>query len=158
MHVVYKRIIVLMSYLKWKYVSVCYCRFHITFQSAVPKFVVNLPITFPNSEVGRELRNEVRKFFSKFEFISFINLFKKAFSSWETTGPIFYCSNMCIGPYTVISTPTMNICLQSKFELWNELANFVAKFTPNFRTWQRDWQVRNEPGNSAVLKVTWNRQ
>jgi hypothetical protein len=31
------------------------------------KFVVNLPITFPNSEVGRELRNEVRKFISKFE-------------------------------------------------------------------------------------------
>jgi hypothetical protein len=44
-----------------------YCRFHITFQSAVPKFVVNLPITFPNSEVGRELRNKVRKFISKFE-------------------------------------------------------------------------------------------
>ncbi len=34
---------------------VYYCRFHITFQSAVPKFVVNLPITFPNLEVGREL-------------------------------------------------------------------------------------------------------
>jgi hypothetical protein len=47
--------------------SVYYCRFHITFQSAVPKFVVNLPITFPNSEVGRELRNEVRKFILKFE-------------------------------------------------------------------------------------------
>jgi hypothetical protein len=98
--------------------------FQITFQSAVPKFVVNLPITFPNSEVGRELRNEVRKFISKFELrlltyvqISFINLFKKAFSSWETTGPIFYFSNMYIGPYTVISTSTMNICLQSKFKL-----------------------------------------
>ena len=44
----------------------CYCRFHITFQSAVPKFVVNLPITFPNLEVGRELRNEVRNFGAKF--------------------------------------------------------------------------------------------
>jgi hypothetical protein len=44
-----------------------YCRFHITFQSAVPKFVVNLPITFPNSEVGRELRN----FASSFESSNF---------------------------------------------------------------------------------------
>jgi hypothetical protein len=50
----------------WKCICL-YCRFHITFQSAVPKFVVNLPITFPNSEVGRELRNKVRKFISKFE-------------------------------------------------------------------------------------------
>ena len=57
---------------------------------------------------------------------------------------------MCIGPYTVISTPTMNICLQSKFELWNELANFVAKFPPNFRIWKRNWQVDNKLGNRAL--------
>ena len=31
------------------------------------KFVVNLPITFPSSEIGRELRNKVRKFISMFE-------------------------------------------------------------------------------------------
>ena len=44
-----------------------YCRFQVTFQHAVPKFVANLPITLSSSEVGRELRNEVRKFISKFE-------------------------------------------------------------------------------------------
>jgi hypothetical protein len=32
-----------------------YCRFQVTFQRAVPKFVANLPITFPSSEIGREL-------------------------------------------------------------------------------------------------------
>jgi hypothetical protein len=31
------------------------------------KFVANLPITFPSSEIGRELRNKVRKFISMFE-------------------------------------------------------------------------------------------
>ena len=44
-----------------------YCRFQVTFQRAVPKFVANLPITFPSSEIGRELRNKVRKFISMFE-------------------------------------------------------------------------------------------
>ena len=44
-----------------------YCRFQVTFQHAVPKFVANLPITLSSSEVGRELRDEVRKFISKFE-------------------------------------------------------------------------------------------
>ena len=70
-------------------------------------------------KVRTSIVNKCKNFIYKF-------IKKKAFSSWENTGPIFYCSNMCIGPYTVISTPTMNICLQSKFELWNELANFVA--------------------------------
>ena len=45
-----------------------YCRFQVTFQRAVPKFVANLPITFPSSEIGRELRNKVCKFISRFEF------------------------------------------------------------------------------------------
>jgi hypothetical protein len=31
------------------------------------KFVANLPITFPSSEIGRELRNKVSKFISMFE-------------------------------------------------------------------------------------------
>ena len=31
------------------------------------KFVANLPITFPSSGIGRELRNKVRKFISMFE-------------------------------------------------------------------------------------------
>jgi hypothetical protein len=47
--------------------SVCYCRFQVTFQHAVPKFVANLPITFPSSEIGHTLRNKVRKFISMFE-------------------------------------------------------------------------------------------
>jgi hypothetical protein len=38
-----------------------YCRFQVTFQRAVPKFVANLPITFPSSEIERELRNKVCK-------------------------------------------------------------------------------------------------
>jgi hypothetical protein len=43
--------------------------FRLLFKARFPsgKFVLNLPITFPNSEVGRELRNEVRKFISKFK-------------------------------------------------------------------------------------------
>ena len=44
-----------------------YCRFQVTFQRAFPKFVANLPITFPSSEIGRELHNKVRKFISMFE-------------------------------------------------------------------------------------------
>ena len=37
----------------------------VTFQRAVPKFVANLPITFPSSKktkIERELRNKVRKY------------------------------------------------------------------------------------------------
>ena len=37
-----------------------YCRFQVTFQCAVAKFVANLPIMLSSSEVGRELRCEVR--------------------------------------------------------------------------------------------------
>ena len=47
----------------------------------------------------------------------------------------------------LISTWTVNICLQY---YWNVLPNFVAKFTPNFRTWKRNWQVCNELGNRAL--------
>jgi hypothetical protein len=47
----------------------CYCRFHVTFQRAVPKFVANLPITFPSSKIGRELRDKVRKYISMFELL-----------------------------------------------------------------------------------------
>ena len=46
-----------------------YCRFQVTFQRAVPKFVVNLLITFPSSKIGRELRNKVRKYISMFELL-----------------------------------------------------------------------------------------
>ena len=45
-----------------------YCQFQVTFQRTVPKFVANLPITFPSLEIGRDLRNKVRKFISVFEF------------------------------------------------------------------------------------------
>jgi hypothetical protein len=41
----------------------------ITFQRAGPKFVANLPITFPSSKIGRELRNKVRKYISMFELL-----------------------------------------------------------------------------------------
>ena len=40
-----------------------YCRFLVTFQHADPKFVCELT----NSKIGRELRNEVRKYISMFE-------------------------------------------------------------------------------------------
>ena len=52
-----------------------YCRFQITFESliqiecAVPKFVANLPITFPNSKIACELRNKVRNYISMFELL-----------------------------------------------------------------------------------------
>ena len=46
-----------------------YCRFQFTFQRAVPKFVANLPITFPSSKIGRELRNKVPKYISMFELL-----------------------------------------------------------------------------------------
>jgi hypothetical protein len=35
------------------------CRFQVNFQRADPKFVANLPITFPSSKIGRELQNKV---------------------------------------------------------------------------------------------------
>ncbi len=66
-----------------------YCRFHITFQSAVPKFVVNLPITFPNLEVGRELRNEVRNFGAKFTSLASYSITRM---SW--TNQVFTFSNL----------------------------------------------------------------
>jgi hypothetical protein len=37
------------------------------FKRAGPNFVANLPIAFPSSEIGRELRNKVRKYISMFE-------------------------------------------------------------------------------------------
>ena len=46
-----------------------YCRFQQTWERAVPKFVANLPITFPSSKIGRELRNKVCKFISMFELL-----------------------------------------------------------------------------------------
>jgi hypothetical protein len=49
--------------------EIAYCRFQVTFQRAVPKFVANLPITFPTSKIGRELRNKVRKYISMFELL-----------------------------------------------------------------------------------------
>ena len=36
------------------------------------------------------------------------------------------------------------------FKHWNVLANFVAKFAPNFRAWKRSWQVCNELGTRAL--------
>jgi hypothetical protein len=47
----------------YMFMHTCYCRFQVTFQHAVPKFVANLPITLPSSE----LRNKVRKYISMFE-------------------------------------------------------------------------------------------
>jgi hypothetical protein len=61
MHLKFKEILAFSS------LKVYYCSFHVTFQHAVPKLVANLPIMLSSSEVGRELRNEVRKFISKFE-------------------------------------------------------------------------------------------
>ena len=40
----------------------------------------------------------------------------------------------------------MIVCLQTKFRHWNELANFAAKFMPNFWTWKCNWQDRNKLG------------
>jgi hypothetical protein len=44
-----------------------------------------------------------------------------------------------------------HLFIQTKFKHWNVLANFVAKFAPNFQTWKRNWQVCNELG-TRVLK------
>jgi hypothetical protein len=52
-----------------KTTSLAYCRFQVTFQRAGPKFVANLPTTFPSSKIGRELRNKVRKYISMFELL-----------------------------------------------------------------------------------------
>jgi hypothetical protein len=40
-----------------------------TWERAVPKFVANLPITFPSSKIGRELCNKVCKYISMFELL-----------------------------------------------------------------------------------------
>ena len=40
-------------------VSLFYCRFQVTFQHAIPKFIANLQITFPSSKIGRKLRIEM---------------------------------------------------------------------------------------------------
>ena len=45
------------------------CRFQVTFQRAVPKFVAKLPITFPSSKIGRELCHKVCKYISMFELL-----------------------------------------------------------------------------------------
>jgi hypothetical protein len=63
---------------------------------------------------------------------------------WQPTEPRTFNGKL------LISTWTMNICLQTKFKHWNVLANFGAKFTPNFWTWKRNWQVCNELGNRAL--------
>jgi hypothetical protein len=70
---------------------------HVIFQRALPKFVANfpslLPNKFPSSEIGRELRNEVRKFISMFEllvsqmFIVQIEINNSMESSWSSGLP-----------------------------------------------------------------------
>ena len=51
-----------------------YCQFQVTFQRAFPnpKFVANMPNKFSSSEIGREFRNEVRKFIALFEQLDFL--------------------------------------------------------------------------------------
>ena len=44
-----------------KTTSLAYCRFQVTFQRAGPKFVANLPITFPSLEIRRKPRKKVHK-------------------------------------------------------------------------------------------------
>ena len=56
---------------------------------------------------------------------------------------------------------SMNICLQTKFKNRNKLANFVAKFVPNFRTWKHKLASSQQTwdGNCALksdLKSTIN--
>jgi hypothetical protein len=46
-----------------------YCRFQVTFQRAVAKFVANLPITFPSSEIGA---NFATKLASSFQCLNHI--------------------------------------------------------------------------------------
>jgi hypothetical protein len=50
----------------------------------------------------------------------------------------------------VIIIEYQHLFIQTKFKHWNELANFFAKFAPNFRTCKHNWQVRNELGNRAL--------
>ena len=55
-------------YTMTKHYEVYYRRFQVTFQRAVAKFVANLPITFRNLEVRRELRSRIQFQLPRFNF------------------------------------------------------------------------------------------
>jgi hypothetical protein len=133
-----------------------YYRFQVTFQRAVPKFVANLPITFPSSEIGRELRNKVRKFISMFELVN-----KRSYS-------IIITNSMKYKPSWQAHW-TKNFPLNCKFQL--ELWTFVynsSNIEMFLRTLLRSSRPIFELGNvidkfatnlgTALWKVTWNRQ
>jgi hypothetical protein len=144
----------------------CYCRFQVTFQHAVPKFVANLPITLSSSEVGRELCNEVRKFISKFEHWLQTNV-----HSWSWKCCIYkalwtyYCSKILVQ----WSPKTKNAFL-NKFinEIFTFVYNRSSNFEMNLRTSLRSSRSTSEFGNvigklttnlgTALWKVIWNRQ
>jgi hypothetical protein len=118
--------------------KVYYCRFQVTFQRAVPKFVANLPIMFPSLENG--VRTSQQSLQVRFNvWTLFVN--KCSYSIIITNSIII-----------TFSTWTMNICLQW-FKHWNVLVNFVVKFW----TWKHNWQPCNKLGNRTLkndLKLT----
>jgi hypothetical protein len=136
------------------------CRFQVTFQRAVPKFVANLPITFPSSQIGRELRNKVRNYiemsfqclnYCKQMFIVRIN--NSMESSWSIRLPRRFVFHW-IGHYYWVwtfdvykrsSNLEMNLrTLMRSSRPISEIGNVFGKFATNFGT--------------ALWKVTWNRQ
>jgi hypothetical protein len=147
-----------------------YCRFQITFhcfQHAVPKFVANLPITLSSSEVGRELRNEVSKFISKFELWLQTNVHSWSWNYYITN--IRPCARITAVKYWSSGLPDENVFLN---KLINEIFTFVynrsSNFKMNLRTSLRSSRPTSEFGNvigklttnlgSALWKVIWNRQ
>ena len=79
-----------------------YCRFQVTFQRAVPKFVANLTITFPSSEIGRELSNKVRKFISVFELCFLLIICSSLYRAMHCTC-LFFVIQFTLGVSRMIS-------------------------------------------------------
>jgi hypothetical protein len=125
-------------------------------------FVVLLSISSHFSTRGSQVRCKLANYVSKFKnwartsqqssqvyfnvstIVNKCSQFKlKLTIQLKVLGPVGYQEVLYFIELVIIIY--MNIYLQTKF------ANFVAKFAPNFRTWKRNWQVRNELGNRCAF-------
>jgi hypothetical protein len=96
----------------------CYCRFQVTFQRTVPKFVAILPITFPSSEIGCELRKKMLT--STFQCFNYCKQMSIVQVEINNSMESFWSSGaratkkVCVSLNWLLLL-SMNICLQMKF-------------------------------------------
>jgi hypothetical protein len=133
--------------------------FKLLFNAWFPSSLQTCQIRFQVQKLGV---NFATKFASKFQCLNYCKqmfIVQVEINNWmESSWPSGLPSRFVFHWISWLLLFCMNICFHIKFKHWDELAKFVAKFAPNFRTWKRNWQVRNELGNRARWIPSSNRQ